>query len=158
MTWHTWLSTGFIATLVLTVLLAGSQGLGLTRMNLPYLLGSIFTSDRDRAHLIGVFVHLANGWVFAAMYFALFDALGRGGWWLGLLGGLLHAAVVLTVGMQTLPALHPRMASAEEGPAAGHELEPPGFLALHYGVRTPLSVLLAHAAFGTILGAGYTLT
>ena len=33
------------------------------------------------------------------------------------------------------------------------QLEPPGFLGLHYGVRTPLSVVLSHLAFGAILGA-----
>jgi hypothetical protein len=38
------------------------------------------------------------------------------------------------------------------------QLEPPGFLALHYGVRTPVSVLVAHVAFGSILGAFYSLT
>jgi hypothetical protein len=36
-------------------------------------------------------------------------------------------------------------------------LEPPGFMALHYGIQTPLSILLSHAAFGAILGAFYRL-
>lgn len=35
-----WLVWGFAATVVLSVLMAGSQRLNLTRMNLPYLLGS----------------------------------------------------------------------------------------------------------------------
>lgn len=33
------------------------------------------------------------------------------------------------------------------------QLEPPEFLGLHYGIRTALSVLIAHAVFGAILGA-----
>jgi hypothetical protein len=31
-------------------------------------------------------------------------------------------------------------------------LEPPGFLLLNYGVRTPLVTLLAHLAYGALVG------
>jgi hypothetical protein len=31
----------------------------------------------------------------------------------------------------------------------------PGFLGLHYGIRTPLTVLVAHVIFGIILGTFY---
>src|SRR5690606_1605165 len=37
MNWGSWLIWGFASTVVLTTILAGSQGLGLTRMNLPYM-------------------------------------------------------------------------------------------------------------------------
>jgi len=47
------------------------------------------------------------------------------------------------------------MASEQQGPSAQNLLEPPGFLALHYGVQTPLAIMLAHAVFGVILGAFY---
>jgi hypothetical protein len=59
--------------------------------------------------------------------------------------------------MSLLPGLHPRMASEQHGPEAQNMLEPPGFLALHYGVRTPLAILFSHAVFGAILGAFYHL-
>ena len=36
--WSSWLLWGFASTVVLTTTLAGSQGLGFTRMNVPYLL------------------------------------------------------------------------------------------------------------------------
>jgi hypothetical protein len=36
-------------------------------------------------------------------------------------------------------------------------IEPPGFLALHYGRRTPISVVVAHVVFGLMLGAFYRL-
>jgi hypothetical protein len=55
MNWSSWLLWGFVATVVLTTLLASSQGLGITRMNVPYLLlGTMVTPNRDRAKLIGV--------------------------------------------------------------------------------------------------------
>ncbi len=59
-----WLLWGFVSTVVLTAIMAGSQGLGMTRMNIPYLLGTIFTPNRDRARLIGVLFHFVNGWLF----------------------------------------------------------------------------------------------
>jgi hypothetical protein len=49
------------------------------------------------------------------------------------------------------------MASEQRGPEPTRQLEPPGFLALNYGRRTPLSVILAHLVYGTILGAFYRL-
>lgn len=98
-----WALWGFIGTLVLSTLAATSQGLGLTRMNIPYMLGTIFTPQRDRAKVIGLGVHLFNGWLFALGYIAAFHALGRATWWIGALFGLLHALFVLTVGMRLLP-------------------------------------------------------
>jgi hypothetical protein len=50
------------------------------------------------------------------------------------------------------------MASEYEGPIRGRRLQPPGFLALNYGYRTPLTTILAHAVYGLILGARLVLT
>lgn len=150
-----WLLWGFVGTVVFTTIMAGSQGMRLTRMNIPFMLGTMFTPSRDRAKLVGFLVHLLNGWAFSLVYVAAFHALGRATWWLGLGIGFVHASFVLTAGMQLLPGLHPRMASEHHGPTVVRQLEPPGFLALNYGVRTPVSVLIAHLAFGWILGAGY---
>lgn len=152
-----WLLWGFVGTIVLTSIMAGSQGLHLTRMNLPYMLGTIFTPSRDRAKLLGFLVHVLNGWAFSLVYVTSFHALGKATWWLGGIVGLVHAAFVLTAGMQIIPGLHPRIASEQHGPTVVRRLEPPGFLALNYGVRTPISVAVAHVAFGMLLGAGYAL-
>ncbi len=157
MNWGSWLLWGFLATLVLSAISAGVQGLGLTRMNIPYLLGTIFTPDRDRAKLYGFLVHVAAGWIFSLFYVFIFQSLGRAGWWRGVVIGVVHALFVLLVVVSMLPGLHPRVASEQSGPTAQNLLEPPGFLALHYGFRTPLSVLLSHAVFGAILGAFYRL-
>ena len=146
---------GFASTVVLTSILAGSQGIGLTRMNIPYLLGTIFTPNRDRAKFIGFLLHFANGWIFSLIYVAAFQALHRSTWWIGAGIGLIHGVFVLTMVLPILPAFHPRMANEQYGPTVVRQLEPPGFLGLHYGIRTPISVLLAHAIFGAILGGFY---
>jgi uncharacterized membrane protein YagU involved in acid resistance len=155
MNWSSWLVWGFAATVLLTTLMAGSQGLHMTRMNIPYLLGSMFTPNRDRAKVLGVVVHLVNGWVFSLVYVGIFHVWGGPTWWKGAAMGLVHSSFVLTVGMTAMPGLHPRMASEQRGPTVVRQLEPPGFLGLHYGIRTPISVVLAHVAFGVVLGVFY---
>lgn len=148
---------GFASTVVLTSILAGSQGIGMTRMNIPYMLGTMFTPDRDRAKFVGFVFHFGNGWIFSLIYVAAFQAIGRSTSWFGALVGLVQAVFVLTMLMPILPAMHPRMANEQYGPTVVRQLEPPGFLGLHYGVRTPVSVLLAHAVFGAILGGFYSI-
>jgi hypothetical protein len=59
--WGNWLFSGFLATLALSTMLSGSQGLGFTRMNLPYMIGTIVTSDREKAKAYGFLLHLLNG-------------------------------------------------------------------------------------------------
>lgn len=146
---------GFVGTVVLTSLLAASQAIGLTRINLPFLLGTMFTPDRERARLVGFGVHLVNGWLFATIYAAAFERLGRATWCLGAAIGLVHSLFVLLAAMPALPSLHPRMASEEQGPTPTRQLQPPGFMAVNYGRRTPLSAVVAHLAYGAILGMLY---
>jgi uncharacterized membrane protein YagU involved in acid resistance len=157
MNWKAWLLWSFVATLTMTSVMAGSQGLRFTRMNLPYILGAMFTPDRERAKLIGFLVHLVNGWIFSLVYIAIFQSWGRATWWGGAAIGLLQAIFVLTVLVSLLPSFHPRMATEQKGPTVTRQLEPPGFLALNYGYQTPVSVLLAHLIYGAILGAFYSM-
>ena len=157
MNWGSWLLWGFISTLLLTTTLAGSQGLGLTRLNLPFILGLMFTSDRDRARLYGFFLNLLNGWGISLLYVLVFQSWGVAGWWRGMVMGVLHGLFVLVVFMSMLPGLHPRIASEKHGPASNRWLEPPGFMGVNYGLATPISVLVSHAVFGAILGAFYRL-
>jgi uncharacterized membrane protein YagU involved in acid resistance len=152
-----WLLWGFVATIVLTTLMSASQGLGFTRMSIPYMLGTMFTPSGDRAKLVGFFLHLVNGWLFSAIYVAAFHVWGGATWWRGALTGFVHATFVLTAGMWLMPGLHPRMASEQQGPTLMRQLEPPGFLALNYGYQTPVSVMIAHIVFGIVLGAFYKL-
>ncbi|SRR5581483_6117473 len=157
MNWGNWVISGFIATLALSTLLAMSQGLRLTRMNVPYMLGTIITPEREKARVYGFLAHFVNGWFFSFFYVYIFQIRHTANWWFGLLIGLGHALFVLTVVTTLIPSLHPRMASEQKGATTQRRLEPPGFMALNYGYQTPLSVFVAHAAFGAILGSLYQL-
>ncbi len=147
------LGWGTLATAVLTLMLTASQGLGWSRISLPYMIGTMFTSDRRLAMTIGFAVHCVLGLAFALLYALAFEGWGRSGALLGAGLGLFHGLFVLVVGMEILPEIHPRMASRHHGPAPRRQLEPPGFLAMHYGRKTPLITLLAHVAYGAVLGA-----
>lgn len=143
---------GLVATIVLTTLLSASQGLGFTRMNVPFLLGTMLTSNRDRAKVYGICIHLVNGILFAWLYLLTFQLWHGATWWKGATVGLLHASFILTCALPMLPAFHPRMATETEGPTVVRQLEPPGFMAMHYGWQTPISVVVSHVVFGIILG------
>ena len=144
---------GLLATLVLTLVEQGSQGLGLSRLSLPFLIGTWFTGRRARANLLGFLLNLLGGWVFAFLYFLVLSALGSVHAWSGALLGLLHALFLLVVVLPLLPYVHPRMASTYDGPTRIRRLEPPGFMGLNYGYRTPLTTLVGHMLYGAILGA-----
>lgn len=152
MDWDGWAVFGLLATTALTAVLITSQLAGLTRLDIPLLLGSVVVPDPDRARVVGFFVHLVNGQVFALGYAAAFAVLGRAEWWSGALLGALHGAVSLLVIVPLLPGVHPRMASERAGLSTGPALQPPGLLALNYGRETPIVTMLAHVAYGTALG------
>jgi uncharacterized membrane protein YagU involved in acid resistance len=121
-------------------------------MDIPFMLGTMFTEDRDKAKWIGILFHFFNGWGFAFIYAAAFWASGISTWWFGAAIGLVHVLFVLSVGMSILPSVHPRMASEQYGPEPTRQLEPPGFLALNYGKQTPIASIIAHMVYGGILG------
>ena len=153
MSWPNALLAGFVGTLLLTTLEAGAQQLRLTRMSLPYLLGTMVTPSREKAKLVGFGLHLVNGEILAFVYLLLFHAVGRATAVLGGIFGLVHSAVLLLVLIPLFPAVHPRMSSPSSGPTELRPLEPPGPFALNYGFSTPAAVVLAHVLFGAVLGA-----
>ena len=97
--------------------------------------------------------YLLGGWLFAFVYYFVFATVGRASWWLGTIVGTLHALLLLVMLFPLLPHMHPRMATEYDGPTYRRRLQPPGFLGLNYGYRTPLATVLGHALYGAILGA-----
>src|SRR5204862_5096640 len=142
---------GLVATTALTVVMITAQLTGLTRLDLPLLLGTVVTDDPDRARVAGFFIHLVIGEGFAFGYAAAFALLGRATWWLGALLGLLHVAVALTILVPLLAGVHPRIASNRAGPSSRAALEPPGLLGLNYGPQTPIVAIAAHIVYGIAL-------
>ena len=151
MDWLGWLTFGFVASAVLTAILVGAQLAHQTRMDLPTMLGTLFTADLDRSRFPGILLHFINGQVFALVYASAFALIGRSGWLLGAAFGLVHGLLALTLIIPALPAIHPRMASERTGLKFA-VLEPPALFAQNYGRRTVAVTLVAHAVYGAILG------
>jgi hypothetical protein len=147
------LAGGAVGTILLTSGLRVAQEIGWTRMDIPLLLGTVFSDRRGPASVIGYVVHFCNGLLFALAYYAVFRAVGHAGWLFGAALGVVHACLaggaLMTV---LLPAVHPRMGTpwsdAEETPL----LEAPGFLLMNYGRRTAIWTLFAHIVYGAIVG------
>ncbi len=73
---------GFAATMILTTVIVAAQSLGLTRIDIPFIVGSMFTANRDRARILGYALHVMNGWWFAIIYALFFEELRMATWWL----------------------------------------------------------------------------
>jgi hypothetical protein len=148
------LAGGFFGTLVLTTALAAGSQLRVTRMDIPFLLGTACTEDRTRARVVGYALHFLAGLVFALAYYAAFVVLGRAGWALGMVFGVVHALFSGTTLVNVLlPAVHPRMGTPSSAANSTPLLEPPGFMLLNYGRPTPVLTILGHMAYGAIVGA-----
>jgi hypothetical protein len=144
---------GLIATVAMASILHASQGLGLSRLSLPFLLGSAFSANRSTATVLGFVLYVLGGWLFAFLYFLFFTSVGIYAWWLGAIVGVIHGAFLLVCVIPLLPYVHPRMASEYHGVTARRQLEPPGFMAINYGYQTPFATLLAQTVYGAVLGA-----
>ena len=72
MDWAGWALFGLVATAALTAVMIMAQLAGLTRLDLPLLLGTIVTEDPDRARVAGFLLHLVIGQGFALGYAAIF--------------------------------------------------------------------------------------
>lgn len=148
------LAGGAVGSVVLMSGFRVAQEVGWTRMDIPFLLGTIFTENRRHASVIGYGIHFANGLLFALVYYAIFAATGSAGWQFGLGLGAVHAFFVGGgLANVLLPAVHPRMGTpwsdAEETPL----LEQPGFMLSNYGPNTVTVTFVLHLAFGAIVGA-----
>ena len=128
---------GMVATLVLTTMLTGATALRLTRVDIPFLLGTAFSANRDRAKVIGYGLHFVSGVVFAGGYWAVFHVIGEVTW-----------TVLVNV---LLPVVHPRMGTPFSAANTTPLLEPPGFMLLNYGRATPLLTVAAHMIYGAIV-------
>jgi hypothetical protein len=122
------LAGGFIGTLVLTTVLRAASELRMTRLDLPFLLGTMVTADRLRAKALGYLFHF-----FFGLFFARPVQRERPG--------------------QRPPSRRP---SPDGKLAQQHPFQdPPRTAGLHdvqLRPRAPLVSLGAHIAYGTLVG------
>jgi hypothetical protein len=148
-------SGALLGTAIMTAIMEAGQARRITRMSLPYVLGTMVSDERGPVRVYGSLIHFLNGIAFASGYALLFHRLRRAGALLGAGIGVVHGAGVLVALLPIVQEVHPRMADEDEGPDPTPLLQPPGFLALNYGAQTPLMTVAAHAVYGAVVGAAY---
>jgi hypothetical protein len=146
---------GAVATAVMAIVSEGCQVFGLSRMSLPFLLGTIVSDKRARSMLYGFALAFIIGWLFAVVYAALIEQIGIHRWWVGALIGAMHGLFIVFIALPLLPYVHPRMASEYDGPTSRLRLEPPGPFGLHYGYATPVVAIVSQVMYGIIFASLY---
>ena len=136
---------GFVATAAMTALMYGAPMMGMPKMDIATMLGTMFLSSSGQAFALGMMVHLMMGTVlFPAVYgFTLQPDSGGGTGRGALLGLVLWAAANLMV-MPMMGTVHPMVKSGM--------MPAPGFLMLNLGVMAPMGSLIGHLVYGALLG------
>jgi uncharacterized membrane protein YagU involved in acid resistance len=161
------LVAGFVATVVMTLLMKMARQTGMTQMpSFPLMTGSMLSGQRPTAQKWGVLIHyiVMGTVVFGLIYAALFSAFGTASWLAGLVIGVVHGVVVGGIAMPMMGAIHPRLepvrvAGGETVREEGGEvhLVEPGFFGNNWGGMTPIGVVMGHAVYGLVLAIVYSL-
>ena len=139
---------GVVAAAVMSLFMIMGNRMGMTRMDLFDLLGSMIApAHTSRSRGIGAMVHLMDGALLAVAW-AYGAALGgwQANWESGLVWGIVLWMLALLM-MSNIGAVHPAIRSGQE--------EDPGTVAMNFGKMTPMGSLLSHLIYGAVLGLLY---
>ena len=107
---------GSAGTGLMTALMHMAPRMGVPRMDILGMRGSIFTSDAGTATRLGAVIHFMMGAVFALVYAVLWNAgVGTANVLWGLIFGAIHGVGAI-VAMPMLMTVHPRKHEMESGP------------------------------------------
>ncbi len=128
---------GLLGTLVMTLLMYLAPKMGLPKMDIIGLLGTMFTARAGAFRVIGTLAHLMMGVIFAIVYALLWTfGLGNPTWLWGLIFGAVHG--VMAMGMMPLMVkMHPRPPQMESGP------------------MMVVGLLMGHLVFGLVVALTY---
>ncbi|RME41805.1 MAG: hypothetical protein D6796_15360 [Caldilineae bacterium] len=138
---------GLVGTAVISMIMAMAPKMGMPKMAIWELLGSMFSAEGNTG--MGWVVHFVMGVVFAILYAVLWSAgIGAAtvGW--GLVFGVVHWLAV-GVMMGGMPMMH-------AGIKAGR-VNAPGVFMMSNGVMGFMGGLVGHAVFGIVVALVYGL-
>jgi uncharacterized membrane protein YagU involved in acid resistance len=137
---------GIVATIVFTMVLVMASKMGMPKMDIVSLLGSMFSAKSNP--VLGWMMHLMMGIVFALVY-ALIWSLGFGTatWGIGLIFGAIHWLIVGMI-MGMIPMVH-------VGIKRGAVQAPGLWMTNNGGVMAFMGGLVGHMIFGAVLALAY---
>jgi uncharacterized membrane protein YagU involved in acid resistance len=140
---------GFLATAAMTALMYMAPLMGVPKMDIATMLGTMFTASPSAAFAIGIVMHFMLGSVLLAVpYFYLIEFKFRDSRWLGgAIWGFLLWGVANFMVMPMMGFVHP-LVRAGAMPA-------PGLLMLQLGILAPIGSLMGHLLYGVVLANSY---
>ena len=130
---------GLVGTAVMTALMYIAPSMGMPKMDILNMLGTMFVEPDDNAMLLGAVAHFMMGVIFAIIYVLLWTTVGIGtaGWLWGLIFGVVHGLVAIVAIPIMVGNMHPRPPEMEQGPLM------------------MMGLILGHAVFGIVVGLVY---
>jgi uncharacterized membrane protein YagU involved in acid resistance len=140
--------SGFVATLVMTGMMTMAPMMGMPKMDMPALLGSMFGAPGSK--MLGLVMHFMMGIIFGVIYAVLFGVVaGTNLILLGLIFGVAHWLIVgLMTGM--MPMMH-------AGIRSGDVSAPGVYMSNLGGMMGFIGGLMGHVVFGLVVGIVYGL-
>ena len=139
---------GLVGTVVMTMVMVMAPKMGMPKMDIVGLLGSMFIKEGVRP--IGMAIHFMMGIVFAVIYaFVWSKGIGRASVGYGALFGTIHWLIVgLIMGM--IPILH-------AGIKAGTVKSPGIYMTNNGGLKGFMGGLVGHIVYGITVALVYAL-
>lgn len=129
---------GLIGTLFFTLVMYLGPTMGMPKMDVIGLVGTMVAEPGGSARAMGTVGHFVMGAVFAVVYAVIWAAgVGSATWVWGLIFGVVHGLVIAFVGMPLMMSMHPRAPEQEQGP------------------KRLLGILIVHAVFGIAVALSY---
>lgn len=139
------LVAGLVATAVMTAMMYAGPMMGMPKMDVATMLGTMFTHNMKTAFWVGMMAHLMMGIVlFPFVYAKLLQPSSGNGAVRGIMMGVILFLLTNLVVMPMMGMIHPMVKSGM--------MPAPGLLMLHMGTMAPLGSLLGHLVYGALLG------
>ncbi|MBI4318764.1 MAG: hypothetical protein HY675_09760 [Chloroflexi bacterium] len=140
---------GVVGTVAFTVLAYLGPVMGIPKMDIATMLGTMFVADPAAAFVPGMIMHFMIGVVLALGYVYLFERWLPGeGWLKGAVYSLVPWLMAMVVVMPMMALVHPMVRSGM--------MPAPGFFLAGMGtIMAPLGSLIAHIVYGVVVGAVY---
>lgn len=141
---------GAIAAFAFLLFSTMGKRMGMTRMDILDLLGSMFAPPHSNlSRTMGFIIHEIDGALLGVAYaYGLMFHAWPVNWGTGLIWGVVLWALALIL-MTSIGALHPAIRN--------HLEEDPGPAAINFGRMTPIGTLLGHVVYGVVLGWLYSM-
>lgn len=113
MDWIAAIIAGLVGTAAMTMLMAVAPMMGMPKMDIIGMLGSMFSANKGTATALGTIMHFMMGVVFAIIYALVWNLLSiTPTWWWGLIFGAVHTLPVMVM-MPVMMKMHPRPPAME---------------------------------------------